>query len=148
MGITQTKTGIAGTGAPRLTVSLAAFVLLCFFLPWLQVSCPGLRDTASGRDLARGGEPALWLVPVAMLAVLFVGLARIVWERMPALFGLVSIVAGGLSAYLIYHERADTVRLGGLISAYSTVWLWLGIAASLGVAVSAVSFYAKRIRAP
>ena len=129
-GVVQAK-----TGAPRLTVSLAAFVLLCFFLPWLQVSCPGLHDTASGRDLARGGEPALWLVPVAMLAVLFVGLARFVWERMPALFGLVSIVAGGLSAYLIYRERADTVRLGGLISAYSTVWLWLGIAASLGVAV-------------
>jgi hypothetical protein len=120
--VAHTKTGIAGAGAPRLTVSLAAFVLLCFFLPWLQVSCPGLRDTASGRDLAHGGEPTLWLVPLAMLAVLFMGLARFVWERMPALFGLVSIVGGGLSAYLIYRERYSTGRWDGLISTYWTAW--------------------------
>ena len=61
---------------------------------------------------------------------------------------LISIVGGGLSAYLIYRERSGTTRWDGLIATYWTVWFWLSIAASLGVAVSAVSFYAKRIRAP
>jgi len=87
-------------------------------------------------------------MPLAMLAVLFAGLARFVWEKLPALFGLVSIVGGGLSAYLIYHGRSGTTRWDGLVSTYWTVWYWLSIAASLGVAVSAVSFYAMRIRAP
>jgi hypothetical protein len=37
----------------RVTLSTAGFVLICFFLPWVQVSCLTLRDSASGFELAR-----------------------------------------------------------------------------------------------
>ena len=42
--------------ARRTTLSLALFVLICFFMPWVQVSCLGAKDSVSGFDLARGGE--------------------------------------------------------------------------------------------
>jgi hypothetical protein len=131
-----------------VTVSLAAFVLTCFFLPWLQVSCLGLRDSASGFDLAQEGNRALWLVPLAMLLVLLMGLTRFIWESAPALFGMTSMVSGGLAAYLIYREHSRTIRWEGLIDARWTIWFWLGIIASLGVAASALVFYIRRSRAP
>ena len=31
----------------RSTISLAAFVLICFFLPWVQLSCVGMKDSLS-----------------------------------------------------------------------------------------------------
>lgn len=34
--------------ARRVSVSTATFGLICFFLPWVQVSCAGLKDSASG----------------------------------------------------------------------------------------------------
>jgi hypothetical protein len=135
-------------GAPRGAVGLAAFVLLCFFLPWMQVSCLGARDSVSGLDLARGGERALWLIPIAMLLVLLAGLARFVWESRPAIFLFAGIVGGGLSAYLMYREHTGAARIAELLNALWTVWYWLGIVSSLGVAVSALRFYVQRSRAP
>jgi hypothetical protein len=41
--------------ARRTALSAAGFVLICFFLPWVQVSCLGAKDSASGFNLARGG---------------------------------------------------------------------------------------------
>ena len=72
--------------AMRTTLSAALFALICFFLPWVQVSCLGARDSASGFNLARAGDSTLWLVPLLMIAVLACGLARAVWEQLPALF--------------------------------------------------------------
>jgi hypothetical protein len=59
------------------------------FLP-LGEGCGGIRDSASGLDLARGGDRALWLVPLLMLAVILLGLAR-VWKKMPFFFALLGI---------------------------------------------------------
>ena len=69
--------------ARKTSVSLAAFVLLCFFLPWVELSCLGVRDSVSGYDLARAGDQLLWLVPLLMVAIL---LAR---------FSCVSLHRGG-----------------------------------------------------
>ena len=44
----------------RVTLSLAIFVLICFFLPWVQLSCAGIEDSASGFDLARATEFFGW----------------------------------------------------------------------------------------
>jgi hypothetical protein len=133
--------------ARALTVSAAVFVLICFFLPWVQVSCVGIKDSASGFDLARGGDGELWLVPLLMLATILPGLMR-GWKKRPATFALVGVIGGVLSAYLMDRERASAERVSGLIGAQVTGWFWLGFLSSLAVAAGAVAFYLKRSRSP
>src|SRR5438132_3739656 len=130
--VTNEKQAEALTGAPRITVSLAAFVLICFFMPWLQVSCLGLKDSVSGLDLARRDDPELWLVLAAMLLVLMMGLVPLIWKLAPMLFGMVSIVGGGLSTYVMYREHSRMVPGGGILAAQWTGWFWMGMTASLG----------------
>lgn len=129
----------------KVSVSAAIFVLICFFLPWVQVSCLGVKESASGLDLARGGDRHLWFVPLFMLAIIFLGTARFIWKRTPAIFTLAGIAGGALSAWLMYGEQqeADT-----LIAAQWTAWFWLAITASIGIAVAALLFYTRQSRPP
>ncbi len=103
--------------AKRINLSLALFVLICFFLPWVQVSCLGAKDSVSGFELARDGDRVLWLLPLLMLTVLVLGLARAVFERTPALFALSGMVGGGLSAWLMNHEHGE-VGAPGLVATF------------------------------
>ena len=48
-------------------------VLICFFLPWIQVSCGPTKDTVSGIDLARDGSHALWLYLCLCYCFCFLG---------------------------------------------------------------------------
>jgi len=137
----------ASTKPRRTSISLAGFVIICFFLPWAELSCMGLRDSVSGFDLARNSS-LLWLIPASMAAVIFLGLARLIWEKMPAVFALAGTVGGGVSAYLIYRERLSSNPSAGLLAAQMTIWFWLGFLASLGVAATAFVFYARRSRSP
>ena len=122
---------------------MAGFILLCFFLPWLQVSCAGLKDSASGLDLARETSASLWIIPLMMLAILGLGLSPSIWERLPALSSVTSFVGGGLSAYLMYRERLRRGESSGLIAASWTAWFWLGFVASLLMSVVALSSYSN-----
>jgi hypothetical protein len=133
--------------ARRVTLSAAAFVLICFFLPWVQVSCAGLKDSESGFDLTRAGDRALWFIPLFMFAVIVIGLTR-AWKEMALTFTLVSMISGLISAFLMNRERADTDRVSGIIGAHVTGWFWLGFVASLVVAASAVIFYFKQPKVP
>jgi hypothetical protein len=130
--------------ARKVTLSTAAFILFCFFLPWLQVSCAGIKDSASGLDLSRETSPSLWILPLMMLAILGLGLSPSIWERFPALFAITSIVGGGLSAYLMYRERLRRGESSGLIAASWTAWFWLGFVASLLLPAVALSAYSNR----
>ena len=130
--------------ARQVTLGIAAFILLCFFLPWLQMSCAGIKDSASGLDLARETSPSLWILPLMMLSILALGLIPSIWERLPALFALTSIVGGGLSAYLMVRERLRRGESSGLVTAFWTIWFWLGLVASLLLSAMAVSFYSNR----
>jgi hypothetical protein len=134
--------------ARRTTLSAALFALICFFLPWVQSSCPGAKDSASGFDLARGGDRALWLVPLLMIAVLAFGLARIVWDLMPALFALSGMAGGLISAWLMLDERRNAGPPSSLITTFWTTWYWLGLVAAVIVAAAALWFYTLRARAP
>ena len=60
--------------ASKVPVSLAITLLVCFFLPWVQISCGAEKDTASGLDLARDGEQALWLIPLLAIVIIVCGL--------------------------------------------------------------------------
>ena len=134
--------------ARRTILSTAAFVLICFFLPWMQVSCLGAKDAVSGFELARDGERALWLVPLLMLLVLFLGFTRMVWERVPILLAFGGMVAGLVSAYLLYREHSNTGSSARLLAVFWTPWFWLGLIASVVLAAASFWFYNQRVRAP
>ena len=134
--------------ARRISISLAGFVLICFFLPWVQLSCVGLRDSASGFDLARGGDSLLWLVPLFMLVILMLGVARAIWEKLPAVFALTAMVGGGLSAFLMYQERSNLNHSPRLVATQWTALFWLATMASLGITAASFRFYSKRSRSP
>lgn len=107
-----------------------------------------MKDSVSGFDLAREGDRFLWFVPVFMLAVLVLGISRLIWEKMPAIFALSGTVGGAVSAYLMYHERSITNNSPRLVATQWTPMFWLGVLGCLGVAVSAFIFYFRRQRAP
>src|SRR2546430_17127721 len=86
----------------RINLSAAIIVLVCFFLPWEQVSCGGARDTLTGMDLTRD-HPALWLVPLAMAG------AGGVWggnfRKEPRGFAVGSMIFGAPATVLINLGR-------------------------------------------
>lgn len=55
---------------PWLTPAGALVILICFFLPWLEVHCSGKKIIGSGFTFAQEAVP-LWLIPLfAVLALL------------------------------------------------------------------------------
>ncbi|HEY3104556.1 MAG TPA: hypothetical protein VGJ69_13265 [Pyrinomonadaceae bacterium] len=133
----------------RINLSAALIVLVCFFLPWEQVSCGGAQDTLSGLDLARHEHTSLWLVPLMMLLVLVFGLVRRRMEK-PQLFALVSIASGVVAAFLMNDERSRVNDMSGsaMIAARLTGWFWLAFISTLAVVITAVAILAKRQRGP
>jgi uncharacterized membrane protein (UPF0136 family) len=121
----------------RATISAAIIALICFFLPWIQVSCGATRETASGIDLARDGNAELWLIPLLMLAVLFAGLR--LWKQRDQLTSVLSLISGLISAYLMNHERLKFEDSDGLIRVGVTGWFWLGLGSSVAIVVLAAA---------
>jgi hypothetical protein len=131
----------------RINISAALIILVCFFLPWEQVSCGGAKDTLSGLDLARHDHTSLWLVPLLMLAVLVVGLVRRRQGR-PQLQAIMGAISGGVTAYLMNDERMRVHDESGIISAQLTGWFWLAFISSLATIITAIGMLLKRQRAP
>jgi hypothetical protein len=127
----------------RATISLALIVLICFFLPWVQVSCGASEDRLSGVDLARDGHYGLWLIPLLMLAVLFLGLARS-WKERREISAVVTLVAGLVSAYLMNRERVRADNSSALIAVSLTGWFWLGFGSTIMLAILSVVRVLKR----
>src|SRR6266850_4909198 len=107
----------------RVTLSGAILVLVCFFLPWIQMSCGGFKDSQSGYDLAHGGHGSLWLIPLLMLALVLIGLRF--WKVSAMPFAVLGTLGGLVSAYLMNRERVDAEQVSGLIQARVTGWFWL-----------------------
>ena len=132
----------------RINLSAAVIVLICFFLPWVQVSCAGARDTLTGFALARNDHALLWLIPLLMLAVLVVGLLRVRREK-PTGLGIVGIVSGGVTLYLMNRERVRVQDEASLIPAQLTGWFWLGLLAAVLIVITGVAMLLlQRQRAP
>ncbi len=121
----------------RAITTAALIVLVCFFLPWIQVSCGAARDTASGVDLARDGSHGLWLIPVLMLALLYFGSVK-AWKERHELLALVSLISGLISAYLMNRERLKFEDGSGLIRVGVTGWFWLGLGSSVAIVILTV----------
>jgi hypothetical protein len=114
----------------EFSISAALIVLICFFLPWVQVSCGGSKETLTGVGLAQDGHHGLWLIPPLMLMVLFLGTWRKLRDRRE-LSALASLLAGVISAYLMNRERSRAEDNSDLLAVQVTGWLWLGLGASI-----------------
>ena len=134
----------ATSNARRISMSAAVFVLICFFLPWVEVSCGGAKDSVSGFNLASDGEQALWFIPVFMLAFIAIGTMQI-WRGLPTIFALLGVVGGAFSAYLMNRQRTNAEQI---IGAHATRWLWLGLFMSVVLVIFAFVFFLKRGKSP
>ena len=130
----------------RVTLSLALIVLICFFLPWIQLSCGHSEDRLSGVDLARDSHHGLWLIPVLMVIVLILSLAKN-WKEKRELSAITTLIAGLVSAYFMNRERARADNMSGLIAVTLTSWFWLGFGSTIMlVVVSVVRLLKRRTR--
>jgi hypothetical protein len=127
----------------RVTTSMALIVLICFFLPWVQLSCGGSKSTLSGLDIARDGRSVLWLIPFLMLAVVLLHLAR-GWKDRRDLSAVVGLISGLVSAYLMNRERMRAEDTADLIAVGLTGWFWLGLGSSIGLVLVSVLRFLKR----
>jgi hypothetical protein len=130
----------------RINISAAFIVLICFFLPWEQVSCGGSKDTLTGLDLARHESTLLWLVPLSMLAVLVVGLLRRRNEARRGVLPLVGLIAGALTAYVMNDQRLRVHDESGILPVGLTGWFWFGFISSVAVVISALAILMRRQR--
>src|SRR5256885_7578683 len=112
-------------GARRITVSLATFIAICFFLPWVQLSCVGAKESVSGLSLARDGDHLLWLILLFMLVVVVSGISRRIRNEAPSVFALAGTVGGSISAYLMYQERVNLNEGPRLVGTQWTIVFWL-----------------------
>jgi hypothetical protein len=131
----------------RINLSTAIIVLVCFFLPWVQVSCAGAKDTLSGLDLARQDDLLLWLIPLLMCALIVLVLLRVRPAR-PQLLGLLSTFAGVVVIVAMNRERTRAHDESGLIAAQLTGWFWLGFIAAGVVAITGIAILLRRSPEP
>ncbi len=129
----------------RAATSLALIILICFFLPWVQLSCGTSENRLSGVDLARDGHSGLYLIPFLMLAVLFLGIVR-AWKDKREVSASVTLVAGLISAYLMNRERVRAEDTSGLIAVGLTGWFWLGLGSTIGLVIVSALRFLKRPR--
>lgn len=127
----------------RVINSVALIALICFFLPWVQLSCGTSENRLSGVDLARDGHSGLWLIPILMLAVLLFGMAR-KWKKRREISALVSLLAGLVSAYLMNRERMRAENTSGLIAVGLTGWFWLGFGSTIALVIVSAFRFLKR----
>jgi hypothetical protein len=127
----------------RINLSGAIIVLVCFFLPWMQVSCGGAHDSLSGLDLARQENALLWLVPLSMCAVLVFGLLRL---RAPKakLQGILSTCCGLIVLFLMNREREHAYGIAGLVTPQLTGWFWLAFISAATIVVTGIILLLKR----
>jgi surface polysaccharide O-acyltransferase-like enzyme len=129
----------------RVTISMALIALICFFLPWVQLSCGASENRLSGVDLARDGHSELWMIPFLMVVVLLLGIAR-AWKDRRKLTAIVSLLAGLVSAYLMNHERMRAEDTSGLIKVGLTGWFWLGLGSTIALVIVSALRFLKRPR--
>ena len=131
----------------KINLSATAIVLICFFLPWVQMSCGGASDTLKGFDLARQDSTLLWLIPLLTAAVLVFGLLRRTGEKQHP-FAILSALTGGITLLLMNNQRARISDAATLIPAQLTGWFWLGLISAGAMIVTGIGVLFQRRRSP
>lgn len=129
----------------RINLSATAIVLVCFFLPWVQMSCGGASDTLSGFDLARQDSTLLWLIPLLTAAVMVLGLLRRAGEKKQP-FAILSAVTGAITLFLMNNQRAKFSDAAVVIPAQLTGWFWLGVISAGAMVVTGIGVLFGRQR--
>ena len=129
----------------KFNLSATAIVLVCFFLPWVQLSCGGASDTLTGFDLARQDSTLLWLIPLLMGAVLVLGLLRRAGEKQQP-FAILSAVAGAITLLLMNNQRTKISDAAALIPAQLTGWFWFGLISAGAMVVTGIGVLFRRPR--
>jgi asparagine N-glycosylation enzyme membrane subunit Stt3 len=93
--------------------------------------------------LARDGHIELWIIPLLMLAVLFLALARR-WREKREISAVVTLVAGLTSAYLMNRERVRADNSSGLIAVSLSGWFWLSFGSAMLLVILSVWRILKR----
>jgi hypothetical protein len=119
----------------KVSISAALIVVLCFFMPWIQVSCGSSKDSIAGIDLVREGHNSLWLIPIMMLITVGAGFLRS-WRGKLDFGALFAFAAGIISAYLMNRERIRAEDTSALLNVRVTGWLWLALGASIVVSIT------------
>jgi hypothetical protein len=122
----------------------AFIILVCFFLPWLEVSCSGKKIIGSGLYFAQKAAP-LWLIPAfaVLVLLLFIWYRRglsLAWFKVLlitlAALGIVMLVftyisiEQKLSAFVVKRITSHQIK-GGLIGTW--IGFVLVILSALGV---------------
>jgi nitrate/nitrite transporter NarK len=131
----------------RINLSAAIIVLVCFFLPWVHVSCVGATATSSGLNLARHDDALLWLIPLLLCAVLVLGLLHARRESWKV-YAITSAICGVIVVILMNRQRSQVQNQSGLITAQLTGWFWLAFIAAIAMVVTALALLLRRQRAP
>lgn len=126
----------------KVSVSLAITLLVCFFLPWVQISCGAEKDTSSGLDLARDGEGALWLIPLLAIVMIVCGLRLLRINQ--RIFALINVLNGLVILYVMNHARTRFTNQTGIFEAKLTFGFWLGLIAAIGTTLSGLFALLKR----
>ena len=131
----------------RINLSAAIIVVVCFFLPWVQVSCGGASATSSGLNLALHDDALLWLVPLSMGAVLVLGLLHARRES-SKVYWITSAISGIVVVLVMNRQRSQAQDQSGLVTAQLTGWFWLAFIAAMVMVVTALALLLRRQRAP
>jgi hypothetical protein len=115
---------------------------------WTLVLLARKFKTTDRISQSETAHQVLWLIPLFMFLILLTGLVRMIWEQRTAIFALISIVGGGLSAYLMYSEQIGNGQFTGVAAVQMTLWFWLGLLACLLVVATALLFYATQGKPP
>jgi len=136
----------------KISGSGALVALLCFFLPWVEVSCGGMRISASGLDLASRssemgeGSGVLFLVPLAAVAVLvsiylavsnpnLKARAIALWEFIA---GFVGLIVTGLVYFAVQDARSNPEYFGMGLLLNLIYGYWGTLAGFIAVIVGAI----------
>lgn len=94
------------TGTQWISPSLAAFALICFFLPWVEVSCSAFGSrvagrSASGADLAQF-DGSLWFLPLLAIVIIVLFFAFKMQDKLANARPFIAIAAGIALVFLAF----------------------------------------------
>ncbi len=137
----------------RLWPAGFAAVLFAFFLPFLSVSCPGMKVTLSGTQVATGtsvdgaGRRASERIPAEPLAAAALGCAAVglLMTLVKGRLGQIATAVGGgvgAAALIMPKHRLDTQALregGGAISVQWEFGYWIALVGFVAVFLTAMT---------
>jgi hypothetical protein len=100
---------IQSSAGQKISFSAAIIGVICFFLPWVEVSCMGLRKSASGLQLATDMKlTEVWIVLLVLLAavalVLFQIIGKSITKDLDKLLSLLVIGTGIVPLLIMLYE--------------------------------------------